>query len=99
MKLSQSIVCTHVLTGARPILRVWRDESDTILACGRGDHAPDSIDDWAPAHTFHFTANDPALGVVHQLTQGEEAERARVGAPWRRRLTPDAERGRGGALR
>lgn len=40
------------------------------------------------AHTFHFTAGDPALGVVHTLRKGEEAERTRVGAPWRRTLSP-----------
>jgi hypothetical protein len=37
------------------------------------------------SHLFHFTAGDPALGIVHTLQSGDSFLRERVGAPWRRR--------------
>jgi hypothetical protein len=77
-----SIACTHVIHSARPILFVWRDAEGLGMACGHGDHDPDTIDDWGMAHTFHFTGADPAMGIVHTLAVGDAVTRARVGAPW-----------------
>jgi hypothetical protein len=83
-----SVVCTHVLRSERPVLLVWKDEGELALACGRGDHDPHTIDDWALAHASHFTVGDPAMGILRVLRDGEEAQRHRVGAPWvRGRLT------------
>jgi hypothetical protein len=79
-----SVVCTHVLRSERPVLLVWKEDGEIAMACGRGDHDPGAIDDWALAHTAHFTGGDPAMGILRVLREGERAERHRVGAPWLR---------------
>ena len=81
--LALSVICIHVLHNARPILRAWHDGESVALACGRGDHR-EGIDDWALAHAFHYTAHDPALGVIRTLRAGQCVVRDRVGSPWRR---------------
>jgi len=83
-----SVVCTHVLRFERPVLLVSKSDGELALACGHGDHDPDTIDDWALAHPSHFAVNDPAMGILRVLREGEEAQRNRVGAPWVRRPTP-----------
>lgn len=91
MKLRMGIACIHVLNDTRPILWVSKDpDLDPILACGRGDHDPEDPDGWGLSHLFHFTAGDPALGIVHTLRSGDFFLRERVGAPWRR-LQPERD--------
>lgn len=78
------VVCIHVLREERPVLFVSKSDGDIVLACGGGDHSFPGIDDWATALPSHFTGNDPALGIVRVIEDGEWALRARVGAPWQR---------------
>jgi hypothetical protein len=90
MEEKTGVVCIHVLNGERPVLLVANTEGDIVLTCGGTDHRFPEIDDWATAHPSHFIGKDPAMGIVRVIRDGEWAERARVGAPWRRSFEPVA---------
>lgn len=80
----KAYVCTHVFSGARPVLYLYRDEDgDQILACGGNDHEQ-SADDWTVVHLAHELAKDDTVGLIVDMARGERAERRSVADSWSR---------------
>jgi hypothetical protein len=78
-------ICNHIFDARHPCLLVVVSEGDWQFLCGGTDHAA------ADCHVVganHILERDPTLREVLDLTEGWEAERSSVGAPWIRRRSP-----------
>ena len=83
----KAYVCTHVLSGERPVLHVTRPEGDWCALCG--DEHPDSPDAYRVVGLGHVLAQDPTISEVADLQSGEQAERGSVEQAWTRsRIAP-----------
>lgn len=80
---SAVFVCSHVFNDSRPVLLVAKDGGDVMYLCGgaHGDEEPYQV-----VGAGHILSRDPTINDVMDLSEGWEAERSRVGAPWVRKL-------------
>ena len=77
-----AFICNHVFAKERPILLVAVEDGDLMFLCGDIGH------DWSAGHVVgvgHLLAEDPSLGELADLNEGEEAERASRDDAWVRR--------------
>lgn len=77
----KAYACIHVLSAARPVLYVCREDDDLMLTCGGTDHEQ-SADDWKVTHSHHLVDLDPSLTGAVAVTDGEQVERTAVSEPW-----------------
>lgn len=76
----KAYVCVHVLTAARPVLYVCREDDDLMFTCGGTDHEQ-SADDWKVLHARHLFDADPSLAEAASVAEGKQVERTAVGGP------------------
>ena len=75
-------ICGHVFDKTRPVLYVTRPDGDWCFLCGEGH--PDGPGVLSVVGLGHIVDDDPTLVEILDLEANEEAERAKVGAIWRR---------------
>lgn len=72
-------VCSHVFSGARPVLLVSHAGGDWQCLCG-GEHDATEVPNVVGLN--HLLERDPTLRQVLNLPNDWEAERASVESPW-----------------
>lgn len=71
------------MSAERPVLYVCREDGDLVMACGANNHEQ-SPDHWKVIHPRHVLERDRSVGLVTDLTDGQQAERASIDRPWER---------------